>query len=154
MNAQRKQQREDIIRYGCANQLIDRLVCDIPEEAVRIIQAEARRGFEAELERQGQTKEQMLQQAGLSEEQFDKINDHQILGTIQRGLALDALADHLDVKVTDEDYYRYFRQIDPGHEAELEEDYRDAGRIDVVRESIRRTIATDWLVENATIKPM
>ena len=152
MTSERKQRREEIMRYGCANEIAERLECDIPDDAVKIIQAEARRAFEAELIRQGQDKKEFFESTGITEEQFHNINNNQVLGTIRRGLALDALADHLDIKLSEDDYLLYFHDVAPGHEEETLEEYREAGRMYTIRESIRRTLATDWLVENSTIK--
>ncbi|MBR3384878.1 MAG: hypothetical protein IKG69_06725, partial [Atopobiaceae bacterium] len=68
----------------------------------------------------------------------------------RQSLALDALAKHLNLEATVEEVKEEFAKA--GAEVEsLYEQFKKAGNLPAVRESIRRTKALNWLTENVKV---
>ena len=69
----------------------------------------------------------------------------------RQSLALDAVAAELKLEATEDDIRAEFERAGvPNVEAAIEE-WRKAGRLPAIRESIRRSKALDWLRDNATV---
>ena len=82
----------------------------------------------------------------------DKADLHRQANDVAReSLALDALARHLEIEVSDEDVDKEF--VDAGVEdvEASKAQFVADGRMPAVRDSIRRSKAVDWLVENAKV---
>jgi len=78
----------------------------------------------------------------------------QVRESLRQGFALDALARHLKLKVTDEDYEDALKRIAPGHEEEARKEYEGTGRTYLITEAALRTKANKWLYDTATFEYM
>ncbi len=92
-----------------------------------------------------------LQANGLSSEQFIADLHHQADDVARESLALDALARELKVEVTEEDVDKEFQSAGVEDPDSVRERFVAEGRMPAVRDSIRRSKAVDWLVENAKV---
>ena len=107
--------------------------------------------FLSSLQAQGMSFDSYLQMQGATAEDFIADMRAQSDERARQSLALDALAAHLGIEVTDEDLRGEFERAGvPDVKAAMDEFYGE-GRMPAVRESIRRTKAVEWLVENATV---
>lgn len=107
--------------------------------------------FLQSLSARGMTLDTWLQANRMSSEQFISDLHHQADDVARESLALDALARHLEVEVTDEDVDAEFKRAGVADVAASEKQFRSEGRMPAVRDSIRRSKAVDWLVENAKV---
>ena len=69
----------------------------------------------------------------------------------RQSLALDAVAAKLGVEVSDEDVRAEFERAGVEDVDASVKEWKDQGRLPAIRDSIRRTKALDWLVENAKV---
>ena len=69
----------------------------------------------------------------------------------RQSLALDAIARQLGLEATDEDVRNEFEKANVGDVDKAIEQWRSEGRLPAIRDSIKRTKALDWLVENAQV---
>jgi len=69
----------------------------------------------------------------------------------RQSLALDAMARMLDLEATDEDVRDEFVKAGIEDVEDEIENWRNQGRLPAIHDSIKRTKALDWLVENATV---
>jgi trigger factor len=69
----------------------------------------------------------------------------------RQSLALDAIARQLGLEATDEDVRNEFEKANVGDVDKAIEQWRNEGRLPAIRDSIKRTKALDWLVENAQV---
>ena len=88
-------------------------------------------------------------------EVFNEIAQEFLSGLQQQGMTLDmfldAVAAELKLEATEDDIRAEFERAGvPNAESAIEE-WRKAGRLPAIRESIRRSKALDWLRDNATV---
>jgi trigger factor len=83
----------------------------------------------------------------------DFINDlhEQAEERARQSLALDALADKLELEATEDDVRKEFEKAGVDDVDSRIEDFRKGGQLPAIRESIRRSKAVDWMVENAPV---
>lgn len=107
--------------------------------------------FLSQLQGQGMSLDSYLQARGAKPDDFIADLHEQAEERARQSLALDALAAHLGVEVTDEDVRKEFENaMVPDVDASMADFLRE-GRLPAVRESIRRTKAVEWLVQNAQV---
>ena len=107
--------------------------------------------FLQNLSRQGMDLDTYLQQNGMSGEDFINQLHAQSEELARESLALDALARNLDVEVTQEDIDKEFENAHIEDIAASEAQYLADGQMPAIRDSIRRSKAIDWLVDNAIV---
>ncbi|WP_158094411.1 trigger factor [Collinsella sp. An7] len=107
--------------------------------------------FLQSLAARGMSLDAWLQANGLSSEQFIADLHHQADDVARESLALDALARELKVEVTEEDVDKEFQSAGVEDPDSVRERFVAEGRMPAVRDSIRRSKAVDWLVENAKV---
>ena len=131
----------------CKEELAKRLYGQVPVSYQNFARTDVLRDFYNNLERQGYTFDMFLQQQGITAEDFNKDVELEAKDVAEQSLALDALAKHLKLEVTDEDIDKEFE----GVEGTSREEWEKAGRLSQIREGILRSKASDWLLENAVI---
>lgn len=99
----------------------------------------------------GMSLDSWLQMNGMSGDQFIADLHRQANDVARESLALDALARELKIEVTDEDVDEEFKKAGVDDPEASKEDFIKNGRIPALRDSIRRSKACDWLVENAKV---
>ena len=124
---------------------------EVPEDYQNSVYTEVLQEFLQQLQRQGTTVDAYLQARGVDFESFLADVREQADERARQSLALDAVARHLGLEVSEDELAEEFGKSgveDP--EASLKE-FRDAGRLPAVREALLRNKALNWLVENATV---
>ncbi len=99
----------------------------------------------------GMSLDAWLQANGMTGDQFIADLHHQADDVARESLALDALARELKVEVTDEDVDNEFKTAGVEDPEATKERFLAEGRMPAVRDSIRRSKAVNWLVENAKV---
>ena len=108
--------------------------------------------FLAQLQGQGMSLDMYLKSRGATPDDFVNDMRAQADERARQSLALDALAAHLAVEVSEDDVRAEFENAGvPDVAASMDEFLRE-GRLPAVRESIRRSKALEWLVENAQVE--
>ncbi len=123
----------------------------VDEDYEQSVFSELGQTFLQNLSSRGTTLDVWLQASGLTSEAFIADLHRQANDVARESLALDALARHLEIEVTDEDVDKEF--VDAGIEdvEASKAQFVADGRMPAVRDSIRRSKAVDWLVENAKV---
>lgn len=83
---------------------------------------------------------------------WDRAIRAEAVETLRRSCALDALADHLDIDLTQQDILRAYRETEPNADAQSIVDVLNAGQMHRLCEVALRMRAGDWLVETAKPK--
>lgn len=123
----------------------------VDEDYEQSVFSELGQTFLQNLSSRGMTLDVWLQASGLTSEAFIADLHRQANDVARESLALDALARHLEIEVSDEDVDKEF--VDAGVEdvEASKAKFVADGRMPAVRDSIRRSKAVDWLVENAKV---
>ena len=104
--------------------------------------------FFQQLQRQGMTFDAYLVPTRASpSDQFKDDVKQQAADNVKQDLALDAWARHFDLKVTDEDLAEEFKNSGAKDPKKLEKEWRETGRLHLLREGIMRSNAaqaTSW----------
>ena len=113
--------------------------------------SELGQNFLQNLAARGMNLDQWLASSGLTSEQFIADLHRQANDVARESLALDALARELKLEVTDEDVTAEFEKAGVGDVEASRAQFTAEGRMPAVRDSIRRSKAVDWLVDNAKV---
>ena len=112
---------------------------------------EIAQNFLQNLANQGMDLDTYLQQTGMSGEDFIDQLHAQADEVARESLALDALARKLEVEVTDEDIDKEFEDAHVEDVEASKAQFLSEGRMPAIRDSVRRSKAIDWVVENAVV---
>lgn len=123
----------------------------IPENYVNQVLNEIARDFLQQLQRQGMTLDLYLRFRGITSDEFVADLREQAKERARQSLALDALGKHLGVEATEEDVENEFKKAGAKDVKAQMKQFTQQGQMPAVRESIRRTKALNWLVENAPV---
>ena len=107
--------------------------------------------FLAQLQRQNVSLDMFLRARGLKSDDFIADLRVQAEERARQSLALDAVAAKLGLEATDEDVVAEFEKAGVEDVKASIKEWKDQGRLPAIRDSIRRTKALDWLVENAKV---
>ena len=124
---------------------------EVDEDYQQSVFQDLGQNFLSSLAQQGMTLDSWLQASRLSSDQFIADLHRQANDVARESLALDALARHLNVEVTDEDLDREFADAGVRDVEASKKQFAAEGRIPAVRDSIKRAKAVEWLVENAQV---
>ena len=124
---------------------------EVPEQYVGQLFQELAQEFLAQLERQGASLDMFLKARGISMDAFLADLRVQADERARQSLALDALARELGLEATEEDVEAEFARANVDDPTEIMAEWKKEGRLPAIRESIKRTKALNWLVENAEI---
>lgn len=149
---QKAAEQEQMKGYLAVTELSKRFTGSIADELYEHTQADLMQNFHAQLKQQGLTMEQFFEQQGIGEQQFSMSIMMQTREILVQGFALDALARHLKLEITDEDIEETFKAMAPGKEKEARREFEATGRMYLIKEAAQRMKANKWLVETAEIK--
>lgn len=135
-----------------ANELAKRLTSEPDERYVEKMRDELVSQFIGDLQRKGVDYQQFLSQPGFDEQAWEDDMTEQARQSLRRGLALDSLADHLDINLEEKDIVKVVSQMAPGNEEAALRSLLDSGQMPKMCEVALRTRANEWLVDNA--KPL
>lgn len=100
------------------------------------------------LQMQGLTLDDVFAQPGFDHEAWEADLNTQAKDALRRGLALDSLADHLDIQLDEKDISAVVSQMAPGHEQEAYQGLLDSGQMPKMCEMALRMRANEWLVDH------
>ncbi len=123
----------------------------VPEEYQNEIFNELASEFLGRLQSQGASLDMYLRARGVKTDDFLADLRVQAEERARQSLALDALAAKLGVEATEDDVRAEFEKAGVEDVDASVEQWRSEGRLPAIRDSIRRTKALDWLVENAKV---
>lgn len=124
---------------------------EVPEDYVKQIFDEIAQDFLGQLQRQGLTLDAWLSARRIQISDFlDDLNS-QAAERARQSLALDALAKKLGLEATEEDVRKEFEEAGVKDVDASMKEFKDAGRMPAVRETVKRSKAVNWLVENAKV---
>ena len=123
----------------------------VDEDYEQSVFSELGQTFLQNLSSRGMTLDVWLQASGLTSEAFIADLHRQANDVARESLALDALARHLEIEVSDEDVDKEFADAGVEDVEASKAQFVADGRMPAVRDSIRRSKAVDWLVENAKV---
>lgn len=132
-----------------ADELAKRLLDEPDERYVAKMRDELVAQFVENLQRSGIDYQQYIAQPGFDVEAWNRQMTEDAQAALRRGLALDALADHLDINLEEEDIAKVVAQTAPGHEQEALQGLLDSGQMPKMCEVALRVRANEWLVEHA-----
>ena len=136
----------------CVSKLAERLEMEeLDADYEQSVFSDLGQNFLQSLSARGMSLDQWLQASGLSSEAFIADLHRQADDVARESLALDALARELKVEVTDEDVDKEFEQAGVKDAEARKAQFTAEGRMPAIRDSIRRSKAVDWLVENAKV---
>ena len=125
----------------------------VPEDYVKQVHDEIARQFVSDLQAQGQTVDSFLQMRHITIDQL--LADLQLQATehARQSIALDALARHLAIEVTDYDVKAEFSDVYDSDKAvkKAMKEFAESGQMPAVRQTIRRSKAVSWLLDNAQV---
>lgn len=124
---------------------------EVPADYTEQVFNEIANQFLQQLQNQGMTLDLYLRARGISGDAFVKDLREQAGERARQSLALDALAKKLGFEASEEEVRAEFVKAGVEDVDKSIEQFRSEGRLPGIRESIKRTKAVDWLVENATV---
>lgn len=124
---------------------------EIPENYKNQIFQELANEFLTTLQRQGMSLDMYLGARGVQMDAFLEDLRTQAEERARQSLALDALAEHLGVTVDAGEVRAEFEKAQVEDVDAAIAEWTSDGRIPAIRESIKRTKALNWLVENAKV---
>ena len=143
-------------RASALAKAVDNVALDLPEVAVQREVAEMLTDFKSSLEARGASLEGYLEATGESAEQMIKDMTPQAMVNVKTRLVLDAVIKTEGLEASDEEVGAFVTQMAAVGKTEskaLEQRLRKSGRIEMLREQIRRDKAADLIVKSAVEGP-
>lgn len=135
--------------YLAASELSQRLAKDIPDDVFKAFYDQMLSEFRGSIESRGISEEAYLSSRGLTAQQFKAELMSQTREQLRQGIALDSMARHLKMKLTDADMEEYFHRMAAGREDEEKKRLREWGGMQTARQDALRAKVNRYLVENA-----
>ena len=140
--------KEDRVVEAVGERLqLDEVPADYQEEVFNELGQEVL----GQMQRSGISLDMYLKARNISPDAFIADLHAQAEERARQSLALDAIARQLGLEATDEDVRNEFEKANVGDVDKAIEQWRSEGRLPAIRDSIKRTKALDWLVENAQV---
>ena len=150
--SQQKDQMLPIIKENrCLMTLIERVDVEVPEAMAEEEEANLLQDFFRQLQKQGQTFDSYLKSQGLSNEQFKEDIKLQAQDTVKQNIALDAWARHFEIEATEGDIEAEFIKSGAEDWEALYQNWKENGRIHMVREGVLRAKALQAIVDGAIV---
>lgn len=150
-----KEQKEDVLprmkESACLIELAKRLDVEVPAAVQEQTEAKLLQDFFSQLQNQGASFDAYLQQNGITADQFKADVKQQAADTAKQDMALDAWAAHFELKVTDEEVLEEFEKSGAKDPKALLKEWREGGRLYLVREALLRTHAVLDVMEKAKV---
>ena len=132
-------------------QLIERFEGEAPEALVNEAETSLLQDFFTQMQRAGMTFDAYLASQGITADQFKADLKAQSADHVKEELALEAWARHAGVEITDEAITAEFAKSGAEDPAALEKEWREAGRLHLLRTGLLRQAAIEDLMENAKV---
>lgn len=124
---------------------------EVPEDYQKQVFDEIAQDFLGQLQRQGTTLDAWLDARHIEVNDFLADLNQQAEERARQSLALDALAKHLGLEATADDVRTEFEKAGVKDVDASIKEFKEAGRMPAVRETIKRSKAVQWLVDNAKV---
>lgn len=124
---------------------------EVPENYKNEIFNELAQEFLGQLQRQNVSLDMFLRARGVKSEDFIADLHAQADERARQSLALDAVAQKLGLEASDEDVDNEFARAGIEDVKSTVAQWKKDGRLPAIRDSIKRTKALDWLVDNAKV---
>ena len=148
----KKQQLPNIKETRVIEKVAEALKLDeLPQDYVKQVFDEIAQDFLGQLQRQGLTLDAWLSARKIQISDFLDDLNAQAAERARQSLALDALAKKLNLEVTEKDVRKEFEDAGVKDVDASMKEFKEAGRMPAVRETVKRSKAVDWLVENAKV---
>lgn len=151
LEVQLAQQREQHKHHMAATVLAQRLEGRIPDNLFEQALRANQQNFEEYLRKNDTNKEDFLKQQGIGEHQFTMQNLIQTREMVAQGLALDAMAEHVGLDVTDEEIDVVFGGRTAEQNAAARKEAEKAGQLADYRQLALRNKTLKWLVDHAKV---
>ena len=145
LGVENEQGREAAADAELASRMTDAIPDVLIERMSRDILASLRRN----LEMQNMSLRQYLEREGLDERKFQMSLMSQARDALRQGCALDALFEHLNQPIEDEDIERALQELAPGRLQEARQYFKSNGTWPMVLQMAGRLKAHDWLMQTA-----
>ncbi len=123
----------------------------VPEDYQNQVFSELANEFLGQLSRRGMNLDMYLNARQIKSDDFLADLHEQAEDRARQSLALDALVEKLGIECTDEDVCKEFKNSQVKNIDASIAEFKQDGRLPAVRQSIRRSKAVDWLVDNAKV---
>ncbi len=149
------QQKASIIpqikENACAAELVSRVEGDVPEAMAEQTESQLIQDFFGQLQRAGLSFDAYLAQQGMDSAEFKEDVKRQAQDEAKRELALDAWARNKGIEATDEDVTLEFERAGLDDPKKTEREWRNSGRLYLIREGIVRSKAMEDVMETAKV---
>ena len=132
-------------------QLAERLEGEVPAGMVEEAETSLLQDFFTQLQRQGMSFDTYLMQLGITSDQFKEDVKAQALDNAKQELALEAWARHYGIAATPEEVSEEFVKAGLPDPAAVEKEWRDSGRLHLIREGVIRSKAMDDVMDKAVV---
>ncbi len=150
-------QKNDIIprikENVCITKLVDRVDIEPPASMCEQNESSLLQDFFMQLQAQGMSFDQYLSTAGIDSETFKNDVKKQAEDESKQHLALDAWARHFGIDASDEEITLEFEKAGVEDPSGLEKEWRQSGRLYLIREGIIRAKAMEDVMEKAKVTP-
>lgn len=148
IEAERDAARRDAITSAAADELARRLDREAPNVHIELLRDSMANSFASDLVANGVDWDAYSTSPGFSMADFKTSMTMNAITSIRRGMALDALAEAVGIKLDVDDVIGAVGQIAPGSQPDSLDDMLLTGQIPQLIEVSRRLKASDWLVRN------
>ncbi len=124
---------------------------DAPQNMVEEAETSLLQEFFTQLQQAGVNFDTYLMQQGITADEFKADVKLQAADEAKHQLALDAWARHAGIEATDEEVSREFELAGVENPAALEKEWRETGRLYLIREGIVRRKAVESVMEGAVV---
>lgn len=136
---------------ACVSALIERFEGEIPANMQEQAESDLLQDFFSQLQRQGMSFDAYLAQMGMDSTQFKADVKLQATDEAKQQLALDAWARNKGIEATDEDITAEFVKAGVDDPAALEKEWREQGRLYLIREGVVRAKAMRDVMDTAVV---
>lgn len=150
--AQQKEEQMPILKESsCLAQIVNRLDVEIPADMAEEAEGNLLQDFFRQLQRSGQTFDEYLKSNGLTNDQFKEDIKLQAQDMVKQDLALDAWARHYEIAATEDEIQAEFIKSGVEDWEALYENWKQAGRIHMIREGVVREKALQAIIAGAVV---
>lgn len=136
---------------ACTSALLERFEGEIPEAMAEEAETNLLQDFFTQLQRQGVSFDAYLAQQGITSEQFKADVKLQAADEAKQQLALDAWARAKGIEATEEDVRDEFVKAGLDNPEKVEKEWRESGRLYLIREGIVRAKAMTNVMDTAQV---
>ena len=139
----------DAVLEACADALAARLETVPPARHVELLRNEMANNFAQSVENGGTPWDEYTARADYDEAEFMDAMTQAALKALRRGMALDAMADHLKLMPTEDEVLAALGMVAPGRETEALDGVFKSGKLPQLCESTRRAKTCDHIARSA-----